>query len=300
VAQAVLITNPIAARTHPAVAQAVSRVFRASGWGIEVRETSAPGDAHRFATEAVTGGTDVVAVFGGDGTTIQAARALVGSEVALGLVPGGTGNVLAGNLRVPTSPVAAAELIIRGGRRRIDLGRLDREDGSHYFGVACGAGADARIMGGTRTAEKRRWGIGGYFATMFRMLPRIRSSIYRITLDGRPIEFRASVAMVLNCGELIPPLVRIRRGARPDDGLLDLVAVSADSLWQCARGALRAIQNVYLGTGETAYLIYGQGEEITIETAEPEPVQYDGDVMGITPVTATVVPGAISIVAPRV
>src|SRR5262245_5748825 len=148
-ARAVLISNPVAARTHPAVAQAVSRVFRANGWGIDVRETDAPGDAHRFATEAVTGGTDVVAVFGGDGTTMQAARALVGSEVTLGLVPGGTGNVLAGNLRVPASPVAAAELIVRGNRRRIDLGRLEREDGLHYFGVACGAGADAKVMGGT-------------------------------------------------------------------------------------------------------------------------------------------------------
>jgi len=109
----------------------------------------------------------VVAVMGGDGTAIQAASGLVGSGVALGLVPGGTGNLLAGNLRVPTTPLAATELILRGRTRAVDLGRLDRDDGVHYFGVACGDGAAADVMSETPTQAKRRWGIGGYFTTLF-------------------------------------------------------------------------------------------------------------------------------------
>jgi diacylglycerol kinase family enzyme len=131
------------------------------------------------------------------------------------------------------------------------------------------------------------------------MLPTIRSARYTLTVDGKTVDFRASVALVLNCGELIPRLVRVRRGARPDDGLLDLVVVAADSVWQCARGVFRTMQNVYLGTGETSYLMYGQGREITIATETPEPVQYDGDPAGETRVTAVVVPGAISVIAPR-
>jgi diacylglycerol kinase (ATP) len=297
-ARALLLMNPIATRTHPTAAAAVQAVFRKAGWQTDLVETVAPGDSYAFSRRAVEDGTDVIAVFGGDGTTMQVARALVGTDVTLGLVPGGTGNVLAGNLRIPMNPVRAAELLVRGRPRRIDLGRLERSDGIHYFGVACGAGADARIMGGTATHEKRRWGIGGYFATLFRQLPLIRSSDYAMEVDGKAIHFRAALAMVLNCGELIPPLVRVRREARPDDGLLDLLVVAADSPWQCARGVFRAIQNTYFGTGETPYLMYGQGREITIRTAAPEPVQYDGDVMGETPVTATVVPGALCVVAP--
>ena len=63
--------------------------------------TAGPGDARRLAEYGVAQGVDVVAVFGGDGTTMQAAAALVGTEVALGVIPGGTGNLLAGNLRIP-------------------------------------------------------------------------------------------------------------------------------------------------------------------------------------------------------
>ncbi len=297
--RALLITNPVAARTDALVTSTVRRIFRANGWSVDVAETTQQGDTRRFAEAAVQDSVDIVAVFGGDGTTMQAASALVGSEVILGLVPGGTGNILAGNLRVPTSPIAAAELIVHGRSRRIDLGRVERSDGVHYFSVACGAGADARIMGGTLTGDKRRWGIGGYFATMARVLPGIRSTVHAITIDGRRYETRAAVSLVLNCGELIPPFFRLRRDTKLDDGLLDLVVVAADSLWECSRAVLRAFQNVMLDTGATSYLLYDRGEQITIETEIPEPVQFDGDLAGITPVTTTVVPGALSIFAPR-
>jgi undecaprenyl-diphosphatase len=299
VARALLITNPVAARTDPTVGSTVRRIFRANGWSVDVAETTRPGDSRRLAETAVQDSIDVVAVFGGDGTTMQAASALVGSGVILGLVPGGTGNILAGNLRVPTSPIAATELIVHGRSRRIDLGRVERPDGVHYFSVACGAGADARIMGGTRTGDKRRWGIGGYFATMARVLPEIRSTVHAITVDGRRFETPAAVSLVLNCGELIPPFVRLRRDTKPDDGLLDLIVVAADSMWECTRAVLRAFQNVLLDTGGTSYLLYDRGEQITIETEVHEPVQFDGDLAGITPVTTTVVPGALAIFAPR-
>jgi diacylglycerol kinase (ATP) len=128
-ARALIIANPVASRTTPARTFAVERVFRANGWRAEVAETAGPGDARRLAAAGVRDGADAVVVFGGDGTTMQAAAALVGTEIPLGMVPGGTGNVLAGNLRLPRRPVPAAELITRGRSRRIDLGRIDRSGG---------------------------------------------------------------------------------------------------------------------------------------------------------------------------
>ncbi len=298
-ARVVLISNPIASRTTLELADTVLRTFRAGGWAADWLETVGPLDARRFAEEAVRGGADVVAVLGGDGTTIQAGAGLVGTGVPLGLIPGGTGNVLAGNLRIPPGPIQAAELILRGRSRPIDLGRLDRADGAHYFGVACGAGADARVMGGTPTDIKRRIGIGGYFSTLFEHLPTIRSSPFRITIDGETTESRAALVLVLNCGEIIPPFIRVSAAAVPDDGWFDVLVFGMDSPWQGIRGLVRVLANVALDTGETGYLRYGRGREITIEAASPQPVQFDGDVIGETPVTAIMQPSALQVMAPE-
>ncbi|MEZ4586824.1 MAG: diacylglycerol kinase family lipid kinase [Gemmatimonadales bacterium] len=298
-ARALIIANPVASRTTPARTVAVERVFRANGWRVDVAQTEGPGDARRLAAAGVSDGVDSVVVFGGDGTTMQAAAALVGTEVALGLVPGGTGNVLAGNLRLPRRPVPAAELITRGRSRRIDLGRIDRPDGRYYFAVACGAGADATVMSGTPPEEKRRLGIGGYFASLFRSLSLIRSARTVVTVDGARLEGRAALALVANCPEMIPPLARIGNEIRLDDGQLDLIVIAADTPWECARGFFRVFQNVVLGTGETAYLRYARGREITIEMDPEQPTQFDGDLMaGGTPLAITVEPLAIRVMAP--
>jgi diacylglycerol kinase family enzyme len=226
---------------------------------------------------------------------MQAAAAMVGTDVPLGLVPGGTGNVLAGNLRIPSRPVPAAHMITRGRSRPIDLGRLDRDDGHHYFAVACGAGADAAVMGGTPHSAKQRLGMGGYWRTLFQVVPEIRSSDVALTIDGRRIEARAAVTLVLNCREVIPPLLRVVDGTEIDDGLLDVLVLAADTPWQCARGMWRAVQNVVLGTGPPAYLQYARGEQITIESATVQPVQFDGDLAGTTPAVIRVVPRAIRV-----
>lgn len=294
-ARALLIANPVAARTNPDVADTVRRVFEAAGWSIDLRQTSVAEDTRRFAEEAVADGVDVVAVFGGDGTTMQAAAALVGTDVGLGLVPGGTGNVLAGNLRLPLGPIQAAELILRGRSRRIDMGRLENALGQRYFGVACGAGADARVMGGTGAAEKRRLGIGGYFNSLFRVMPEIRSRQFTVTVDGRVFERDAALVMVLNCAEMIPPVVRVHRDTALDDGLFDVLIIDADTPWEAMRSLIRALANVALDAGETSYLTYARGQQVRVEAHPAEPTQFDGDLFGETPFTATVVPGAIRV-----
>ena len=99
-------------RTAPLAVNAVMSTLRSAGWEAEVLATGGPGDARKLAEYGVAEGVDVVAVFGGDGTTMQAAAGLVGTEIALGVIPGGTGNLLAGNLRIPASPARAAKALV--------------------------------------------------------------------------------------------------------------------------------------------------------------------------------------------
>ena len=293
-----LIANPAAARTLPGAVQAVVEVLRAAGWHAEVAATGGPGDARRLAAEGVKEGVDVVAVFGGDGTTMQAATALVGTDVALGLIPGGTGNLLAGNLRLPPQPVRAAAAITRGRRRRIDLGRVQRADGLHYFAVAAGAGYDARVMVETASEHKRQWGMLAYVATTFRLLHELRSGPWHITVDGREYDANASLVLVANCAEVIPPLVMFRSTVRPDDGILDVIVLRADNLAESVRAVwdlLREAEGGERGGRGAAFVGFARGREVTVESFPPQPMQFDGDGAGETPFTATVVPGAIEV-----
>jgi YegS/Rv2252/BmrU family lipid kinase len=298
VTRTVLIANPAAARTDMLAAQAVAETFRRGGWAVELRATGGPGDARRFAEEAVADGVDVVSVFGGDGTTMQAAAALVGTSTSLGVIPGGTGNLLAGNLRIPTHPVRAARALLGGRPQLLDLGRIQRADGEHFFAVACGAGYDARVMAETSAADKHRWRFAAYVATTLRLMPEIRSIDHVITVDGAEYEALAALVLVANCGEVIPPWVKLRSGIAPDDGLLDLVIIRADSFTESVRAVwelLREGGSRAVGPGRVAY---ARGRVITVEASTPQPVQLDGEPHGFTPFTAEVVPGAIQVLRP--
>ena len=296
--RALLITNPAAARTQARAVDGIMRTLRTAGWQAEVLATGGPGDARRLAEYGVAEGVDVVAVFGGDGTTMQAAAALVGTEVSLGVIPGGTGNLLAGNLRIPANPERAARSLVAARPRRFDLGRMERPDGLHYFAVACGAGYDARVMAGTASEHKRRWGMAAYVATTLRLIGEIRSAAHVITIDGVEYDANASMVLVANCGEVIPPLVRLRAGIRPDDGLLDVVVMRANSFGQSVRAVWELLREPATAVGEETFVGYATGREIRVESDPVQPVQLDGEPGGLTPFTASIVPGAIRILVP--
>jgi diacylglycerol kinase (ATP) len=298
VARVLVITNPAAARTQPSAVSAVMRELRAAGWDAEVLATGGPGDARRLAEYGVAEGVDVVAVFGGDGTTMQAAAALVGTEVSLGVIPGGTGNLLAGNLRIPASPARAARALVGGRPRPFDLGRMERPQGPQYFAVACGAGYDARVMAGTLSENKRRWGMAAYVATTLRLIGEIRSTTHLITIDGVEYDANAAMVLVANCGEVIPPYIKLRPGIRPDDGLLDVVVMRANSFSQSVRAVWHLLRESPAGDGEDTFVGYASGREIRVETDPVAPVQLDGEPGGETPFTASVVPAAIRIMVP--
>ncbi len=296
--RALVITNPAAARTAPVAVNAVMSTLRAAGWEAEVLATGGPGDARKLAEYGVSEGVDVVAVFGGDGTTMQAAAGLVGTEVALGVIPGGTGNLLAGNLRIPASPARAAKVLVTARPKPFDLGRMERPGGPQYFAVACGAGYDARVMAGTLSEHKRRWGMAAYVATTLRLIADIRSTLHAITIDGVEYEANAAMVLVANCGEVIPPLVRLGPGITPDDGMLDVVVMRANNFSQSVR-AVWDLLRIAPGTlGEGAYVGYARGREVRVESDPVQPVQLDGEPGGETPFSASVIPGAIKVMVP--
>jgi diacylglycerol kinase (ATP) len=298
VPRVLLIVNPAAARTRPRSIDIVMRAFASAGWRAEVAATSGPGDARRLAAQGVADGAEIIAVLGGDGTTMQAAAALVGTDVRLGVIPGGTGNLLAGNLRIPHTPGRAARALVTARAKWFDLGRMERADGTHYFAVACGAGYDALVMAETLSHHKRRWGMAAYVATTLRLIGNIRSQPHVITIDGTEYDANAALVLVANCGEVIPPYIRLGSGIRPDDGLLDVVAIRANNFSQSVRAVWDLLREAPDLDGADTYVGYARGREVRVETETSLPVQLDGEPGGTTPFTATVVPNAIRILVP--
>lgn len=293
--RALLITNPAAARTDARAVTAVRETLRAAGWTVEVAATAAPGDARRLAERGRAEGFDTLLSYGGDGTAMQIAAAIAGTGIPLGLLPGGTGNVLARNLRLPRRPLAATRAILRQVSTAIDLGVVERADGPHYFAVCCGAGFDAALMGRTDAASKRRWRRAAYIRQALTGLSTAKNAPHRFTIDG--VEHRQEAAMVLvcNCADLMPPFLRLHADIRPDDGVLDVVALRADGAWQGVTAFAELLLSRARATRDQVWFGRGGVVRIEVESGPPVPAQLDGEVTGTTPLEARVVPGALNV-----
>jgi len=294
-ARAFLIYNPAAARTRPGIVQAIGNVFSSAGWSLQAAGTECPDDAVGLARQGLAWGCDAIAVYGGDGT-VHAVAGEVGDRVPLGLIPGGTGNLLAGNLRLPRNPIKAARVIVGGVARPFDMGRLTCSSATRHFTVACGAGFDAELMAGATGEAKRRWGMGAYVATAWDLIGQLRTVGHRLTVDGQTWEAEAASVLVANCAEIIPPFLRLREGIRPDDGVLDVVVLNARGLvdtagvlWRLASGR----------TNGTSAVQFARCRSCTVETDEVRPVQLDGDAFGSTPFAVDVVPAGMRVMVPR-
>ena len=288
-----IIENPAAARSTPRGLERVENTLAAAGCETAGAPTQGPGDATRIAADAVAQGFDTIAVYGGDGTIMQAVEGMQGADVALGLVPGGTGNLLAGNLRIPRSPDSAAAMIAGGERRAIDVVRLETSEGTRFFAVGAGTGYDADMMAQTTAEQKRRWGVGAYIGFVLRTAHRIHPAPATITVDGSANRYDAASVLVANCPEILTPFLKLGAEVAFDDGVLDVIVLEARGL----PGVALAVWNLLL-LRETSRVQRIRGREVRVETAEPQVVQADGDICGTTPFTATVIEGGLTVMAP--
>jgi len=227
------------------------------------------------ARAAVHDGADLVCALGGDGTVRAVAASLAGTGTALGLLPGGTGNLLARNLGIPFSDLAEAVQVAWTGRyRRIDVGWVQRDDVEpEVFVVMAGAGFDAAIMGDAPAALKDKVGWAAYLVAAAQNL---RGEPYHahVTVDGADAgSFDARAVVVGNCGTLQGG-IELFPQAQVDDGVLDLVVLTPTSLTGWAGAAAALVEE----GSDSPHLDRMTGRDITLSLAPPQKVQLDGDV----------------------
>lgn len=283
---------------------AVERVF---GDDVDLRwwQTTREDPGFGMAQEAVEDGRDIVIAVGGDGTVRAVAEAVAGTTTALGIVPQGTGNLLARNLEVPLDDIPAALLRIRDGApRNIDLGWVELDGKDHAFAVMVGFGVDAQMLVETNDDLKDRAGWLAYVEAMGRALAGTEMTDITLTLDdGEPQAVHAHTMLIGNCG-MLQGGIRILPDALIDDGQLDLLMVSADGALQW----LDTVRSVVWDNGIRRRLSGGTeavstestrhvvAERIAVELASPQMFEIDGEEIGeITSFTVRVQPGAVTV-----
>lgn len=272
----------------------VQRLLEAAGWKVRSRMVVKKRTLEHSARQAVKAGCDVIVVVGGDGAVVRVASAVAETETALGIIPKGTGNLLAGNLRLPSGLRGATRTILAGHTRRIDLGHLSLDGVECDFAVACGIGFDAEVMGATGAKQKLRWGKLAYLANAVGKVGTIANVAHRITLDGALTETDAAQVFVANFGRMLP-FVEPRLSVEPDDGLLDVIIVRASGPLTGLLASWEAMRQSDLGESSGGHVFRARAREVHIEAPSGRLVEADGNAVGRTPVTVTIRPRSLRV-----
>ena len=270
------------------------------------------------AREALANGAALVIAAGGDGTVRMVAGELAGSRVPLGILPLGTGNLFARNLKLPIGdPAAAARIAFFGTAKRIDLAWVALKQratpayttlNQHPFLVVGGTGFDAETMDATDSKLKKIIGLWAYFQAA---IPKLFSRRFTATISApnlsRAVTTRAKSVLWVNCPELNNGLV-LDPDADPGDGVIDLNVLEIQNGLLGWADLARRIAMSWAGLrsrtkGTPVKPIVGgirkhPVRECTVILKKPQKVQVDGDVVGVTQeVHAWVQPDALRVKA---
>ncbi len=253
----------------------------------------------KITKQAIEGGANHIVVAGGDGTVRACVQAVFEEEapVTLGLVPIGTGNILARNLKLPiTNLDKCIRRAVTGDAYEIDLGvakavNAQGEISKLYFTGIAGIGMDARIMQRTQPELKRRVGWIAYIEGGFRSLP-LKFEKFEVLVDDLTPKSLKSYSILIGNAGWLPGQISMMPDARLDDGKLDVAAIGPRKIWNWVDFFARVtwqnkvVRPLALGRkwmDQTANLKTIEnlgGSRIRVKPHHPSPLQLDGDVIG--------------------
>jgi YegS/Rv2252/BmrU family lipid kinase len=294
-----VIFNPVSGQGDPEERKRVIEGALAEhGYRCQYLVTTPKEGARHFAEEALKEGVDLLAVSGGDGTVIEAMSALIGKDVPLAVFPAGTGNLLSVNLNLPKTVPDAVHAALFGDRRALDLARIEAEGTTEFFAILAGAGYDARVIRDADREAKNRLGLGAYLWAALKNLGN-RPVAARITLDGDPrrtFRRRAKSVMVANMGRLQGSVEMVPE-SWPDDGLLEVAILKAESVLDWTRLAWNALRR---RLEDDPSVDYYKAHKVEVALSRPQPMQYDGEEASPhRTFTVTVVPKAVQVMVPK-
>ena len=267
----VIIFNP---KARSEKSRGLADVLRELAPGAELRMTNGPGDARRLAAEAAREGFRVVAAAGGDGTVNEVANGIAGTDAALAVLPVGTMNVFSKEHDLPEKLDEAWAVIRGGNQREIDLLAAN---GTHFIQLA-GVGLDAQVVKETTWESKKNLGPLSYLISAAQIAARTPP---KLIVEAGGVKSEGSFVLIGN-GRYYGAKIVLFPKARVDDGLLDVLIFKNISYLDIAKYLAGVLMGRHTGMSGVEYF---QVAEATVRSEQEVPVEVDGELSGVLPVT---------------
>jgi len=297
--KALVIFNPRAGqRNARGELEKALELLAQRGWEVAQRDTRGKGDALRYAQKAISSGYEAVIVAGGDGTVNEVVNGLVGSDVALGVLPLGTGNVWAREIGMPFATplrpphlLAGAQTLAEGRIYAADLGQA----GKRTFLLWAGVGFDAQVVENLNPRLKRYLGPLAYIFTGLSIARNSLGTPVTLTIDGEEISRKVLFIEISNV-RLYAAILRLAPEACLDDGLLEITIFKGEGILALIGHFFRMLICRHLPDPQVERY---KGKNVRLTAASALPVQVDGDYLGTTPLECTVLPQALRVIIPE-
>ncbi|MCA1810232.1 MAG: HAD-IC family P-type ATPase, partial [Lentisphaerae bacterium] len=280
------------AEAHRLLREALRRHFPPAHLDYVIHEARAGDPIADIVRRRLCDGVGLVVAAGGDGTVSAVCDGLRGSAIPFGIIPTGTGNLVARELGIPLDLDAAVALLAGPHQTRgMDAMRI----GEKAYVLNISVGISAAIVEGTSRRSKRWLGRLAYFGTALREVLSFRRWHLVVEVDGQSQPYRALDVAIMNCGLLSDQLYPRGPKIRIDDGALGVWILSMKTPADYIRHICGVIAGRY---GYPLAKFIPASRIVRIRSDAPLPVQADGDIIGTTPIEVTLVPGALTAWAP--
>lgn len=288
----VIIANPKAGggRAYSAIRRYIHQ-WKHKDWEVEILETRRQNHAGEMALELAENPPDLVAICGGDGTVNEVASFIPSPPFPVAVLPAGTANVIARELKLPLNPVRALDISLKRSIRMVDLGELGL-DARRRFVFVAGIGFDAYVAANVKPASKTKFGMGAYALEIFRSLRNYPFNEFLVGVKDRA--YTATSCLVANAKSYGGGLVFCPQ-ADMQDGLLDILIIQGRSRIKLARFLLLA----WFGRpGRNGWTQRIRAGKVAIDGPAGIPVQADGELAGELPIQVSLLPSTFPLVVP--
>jgi YegS/Rv2252/BmrU family lipid kinase len=283
-----VIANPAARRASKKKIDRAVSLLKAEGFEVNVLFTEKGGDAEVYARQLVSENPHFVLAAGGDGTFNEVINGLAGTDVPMAILPLGTTNVLAKELSIPEDVEEAINRALRGKPQKVSLGKITFSQGVRYFCLMAGIGYDGQTVNNVNKRIKKYSGKGAYILSGVKTLLSWKPELLTIDIDGKRYH---GYSLIVSNSSKYAGNFRVAPDASLKEPLLHVFLMHGNKRLDIVKYTLGILSGRHLKLKNITYI-----KAKDIEVKGTAHVQVDGDYLGKTPASLTVVPDAVKLI----